>query len=121
MSDSLPGAAATRPAHARNQPSASVRIALGFYMLLVVYASCYPFGGWRDTGLQPWSWLTEPMPRYWTVFDLVVNVVGYIPLGALLVLALYPRVRGLRASLAASAVGVLLAVLLESLQHYTST
>ncbi len=102
----------------RHQASASVRIALVFYVLLVVYASCYPFSGWRDNGLLAWTYLFEPMPRYWTVFDLVVNVIGYVPLGALVVLALYPFLRGTLAVILACVIGILLAALLESLQSY---
>ena len=118
MSDSLIQASPVQTAHARPKSSSSARIALGFYALLIVYASCYPFSGWRDTGLLPWTWLSEPMPRYWTVFDLVVNVVGYVPLGALLVLSLHPTLRGARALLAAALAGILLAALLETLQSY---
>jgi VanZ family protein len=102
----------------RREASASVRIALVFYVLLVVYASCHPFSGWRDTGLTPWSWLFEPMPRYWTWFDLGVNVLGYVPLGALAVLALYPWLRGAKAVLLAAGAGMLLATLLECVQMY---
>lgn len=102
----------------RREASATVRVALGFYVLLVLYASCYPFSGWRDTGLSPLSWLSEGMPRYWTVFDLAVNVLGYVPLGALAVLSLYPLLRGTKAVLLAAGAGVLLALLLECLQMY---
>ncbi len=98
--------------------SASVRIALVFYSLLVVYASCYPFSGWHDNGLLPWSYLTESLPRYWTAFDVAVNIIGYIPLGLLSVLALYPRLRSLPAIVAASACGILLALTLESVQSF---
>ncbi len=98
--------------------SATVRIALFFYLLLVVYASCNPFSGWRDNGLPAWTYLFEPMPRYWTGFDFAVNVLGYIPLGALSVLALYPRLRGWPAMLLAGAAGILLATLLECVQNY---
>lgn len=98
--------------------SATVRIALFFYLLLIVYASCYPFSGWRDNGLPHWSYLAEAMPRYWTGFDLAVNMLGYVPLGALTVLALYPRLRGARAVLLAGAAGILLAAALEYVQTY---
>lgn len=106
--------------HATERPkaSATVRIALFFYVLLIVYASCHPFSGWRDNGLPPWSYLFESMPRYWTGFDLAVNVLGYIPLGALAVLALYPRLRGLSAMLLAGGAGIVLATLLECVQNY---
>lgn len=98
--------------------SPSVRIALAFYVLLVLYASAHPFSGWRDNGLPAWSWLFEPMPRYWTGFDLTVNVLGYVPLGLLGALALHPRLRGVKAVLLVATLGVLLATLLECLQTY---
>lgn len=102
----------------RNQASALARISLLFYGMLIVYASWYPLSGWRDNGLVPWAYLTEHMPRYWTWFDLYANVVGYIPLGVLMVLALYPRLRGLPALLLAVVGGTLLAALMEAVQTY---
>jgi VanZ family protein len=106
------------PQFAYRKASASVRIALIVYALLIIYSSGFPFSGWRDNGLLPWSYLVDPMPHYWTWFDLVVNVIGYVPLGGLSVLALYPRVRGVWAVLITSALGILLAVALEALQSY---
>lgn len=98
--------------------SASVRVALAFYAMLVVYASCFPFSGWHDNGLLPWTYLGERLPHYWTGFDLAVNVIGYVPLGALAVLAMYPLLRGAPAVIAASIAGVMLALLLEAVQSY---
>lgn len=54
---------------------------------LVLYASLYPFEGWAFRGQDPWAWLWEPWSRYWTGFDVVANLVGYMPLGLLLGLA----------------------------------
>ena len=51
------------------------------YTGLIVYASLYPFVGWRDQGMPPWLFLTAPWPKYWTGFDVVSNVLGYMPLG----------------------------------------
>ena len=56
---------------------------------LVVYGSLHPFSGWRDTGASPIAFLEGGWPRYWTVFDLVTNVVVYLPLGFFLVLAMH--------------------------------
>jgi hypothetical protein len=58
------------------------------YAGLVVYASLYPFEGWRDQGVSFHQFVTAPWPRYWTGFDVVSNVLGYMPLGFLLALAL---------------------------------
>ncbi len=98
--------------------SASIRVALAFYAMLVIYASCFPFSGWHDNGLLPWTYLGERLPHYWTGFDLAANVIGYVPLGALAVLAMYPHARGALAIGVASIAGILLAMLLESVQSY---
>ncbi len=67
-------------------------------MLLVAYASLYPLSGWRDVGLSPFAYLSAPWPRYATVFDIAVNVAGYLPFGFLAVMALHPRVGGVGAN-----------------------
>jgi len=53
------------------------------FTLLVLYASLYPFAGWRDSGLDPFAFLQAGWPRYVTRFDLAVNVLAYLPLGFL--------------------------------------
>jgi len=100
------------------EASTTARVGLFFYLVLVIYASCYPWAGWRSTGLAPWSYLFDGLPRYWTMFDLIANIVGYVPLGALIAFALYPRVAGTLAVLNTVVSGVLLAVLLECIQSY---
>lgn len=97
------------------------RAALLAYLLLIVYASWFPFSGWRSSGLSPLAFLTLGMPRWWTGFDVMVNVVGYMPLGVLLVLALYPAVRGLWAVGVAALVGVLVSGTMETVQNYLPT
>ena len=83
----------------------------GAYTLLIVYASLYPFSGWRNQEIPPWEFLFAGWPKYWTAFDLVANVVGYVPLGFLLALSFMRRgnVRYFAAhpNLAAIAVAVL--------------
>ncbi len=50
---------------------------------IIVYASLYPFSGWRVPGISTWAFLGLPWPKYWTTFDVVANLLGYLPLGAL--------------------------------------
>ena len=63
------------------------RSALGLlaavYAALVVYASLYPMARWQPTELSLLDLLWSPWPRYWTWGDVVVNVLGYVPLGLL--------------------------------------
>ena len=87
-------------------------------MLLVVYASLYPFEGWRGFGLSPFAYLTAPFARYVTVFDVAVNVAGYVPFGFLAIAALHPRLRGVPAFLVTVLAAVGLSLALEAVQSY---
>jgi VanZ family protein len=88
------------------------------YAGLVVYASLYPFADWRDQGIAPWEFLGAPLPRYWTGFDLAVNVAGYAPLGSLLALSALRTGRFRHAILAPVLAASLLALAMEMLQSY---
>ena len=107
---------ASAPAKPPGSPLA--RAALLAYLLLIVYASWYPFTGWRSTGLPPWNFLNLTPPRYWTGFDVAVNIIGYIPLGMLIVPSVYPRVRGVRVVLLTALLGVLVSGTMEAVQTY---
>lgn len=88
------------------------------WLALIVYASLYPFAGWRSQGVAPWAYLAAPWPRYWTGFDVWTNLLGYVPLGLLGALAM---ARSGRAHLAwwIGLLGpALLSLLLEALQSY---
>jgi len=66
----------------RHRSSASLLAWL--YAGLIVYASLYPFAQWRWPTTSPFAFLLLPWPRYWTEFDLVSNLLGYLPLGFLI-------------------------------------
>jgi len=70
----------------KNRSSAWILALL--FAVLVLYASLYPFSGWRSQGGLSWSWLLAPWPRYWTAFDVWANLLGYVPLGFLLATAM---------------------------------
>jgi VanZ family protein len=88
------------------------------YLGLIVYASLYPFTDWRDQGVAPWFFLTAPLPRYWTGFDVVSNVLGYMPLGFLLTLGSQRTGRQRGAITAAVLASLLLSMVMESLQSF---
>lgn len=111
-------AALLGPPLTRPRASPLARAALVAYAVLVIYSGLSPWSGWRDLGVSPWAFLEAPTPRYLTRFDLIVNVLGYLPLGVLGVLALHPRLRGAAAVLATTAAGGLLAGSIEALQTY---
>lgn len=94
------------------------RYGLLAYALLLIDATLYPWSGWRDRGIGAFAYLTAPWSRFDTGFDVVVNMLGYVPLGLLGGLALYPRLRGVRALLLVLASCVLLSAGLEAVQTY---
>lgn len=88
------------------------------YAALVIYASLHPFTGWRDLGLSPLAFLEGGWPRYWTGFDLAINVLAYLPLGFLVALALRRSLGNIGGALAALLLGALLSFLLEAAQNW---
>jgi VanZ family protein len=89
------------------------------YAALIVYASLYPFSGWRVPGSPPLAFLAMPWSRWWSGFDLIANLLGYLPLGLLVFGALVRS--GARAGVAVSAsvaAGTLLSLVMELLQNW---
>lgn len=83
-----------------------------------MYASLYPFTDWRDQGLSPFTFINAPLPRYWTGFDVGINLLGYAPLGFLLALAALRSGRASYAVSIAALVCALLSLSMETLQSY---
>ena len=60
-----------------------IRILFAVYALLIAYASLYPLAGWRDPGQSAFAFLAAGWPRHLLRFDILVNVLAYLPLGFL--------------------------------------
>ncbi|MEO8838617.1 MAG: VanZ family protein, partial [Herbaspirillum sp.] len=99
---------------AKANSSSFARVSLFCYLLLIIYASWYPFTGWQNRGLSPLDLLVAPLPHYWTLFDALTNVLAYLPFGMLVVFALYPKLRRWPAGLLAIFAGIALSALMES-------
>lgn len=89
----------------------------------IVLVSLSPLVDWQFIPTAPWAFLGGPWPRYWTGFDVLVNVLAYIPLGLLICQATADRLgnsawRGLVSFVVAIVFGIMLSVILESLQTY---
>ena len=90
------------------------------YAALIVYASLSPFTGWKQPlGLPLYGLGHMPWPHWWTGFDVVSNLLGYMPFGALLFGA---QVRSGRsagmAALTTVLAGAGLSMGMESLQNW---
>ncbi len=102
----------------RTQASPLARLAFACMAAVIVYASLYPFEGWTDTGIEPWAFVSAPWPRYQTDFDLITNVLAYVPLGLLGVFALHPKLRAHWAALVSTLLCAALSFSMEALQTY---
>lgn len=82
----------------------------------VVYGSLWPWQDWRDHGLAPWAFLSDPWPRYWTWFDVLSNIALYLPFGFLLA----ARTRGAAWLVvpACTLAGLVLSTCIEATQGY---
>lgn len=88
---------------------------------LIVYASLHPFTGWRlpgSPGATDWLELLRLPTPHSSRFDLVGNLLAYLPLGFLLaVAAMRDGFSPLLSVLRACAAGALLSWSMETLQH----
>ena len=88
------------------------------YATLIIYASLHPFSGWRDPGLSLFYFLESAWPRYWTLFDLITNILAYLPLGFLVALTFRRFPGRLTPALTSLLLGASLSFSLECLQTW---
>ena len=88
------------------------------YLALVIYTSLYPFSEWRAPAQEVRIFLTAPWPAYFTWTDLTINVLAYIPAGALLTLVFMPFWRGAAAATLATILATLLSLAIEVTQVF---
>jgi len=98
----------------------SVAPLLWIWIALIGYASLYPFSGWRIGPPSPTlHWLVLPWPRTSVRFDVVANLLGYLPFGALLYATLLRRGSSPGRALGMGTLcGALLSLAMEELQNF---
>ena len=101
----------------------SLSIAALLYAGSLVLITLSPLTDWQFIPEAPWGFLSQPWPRYWTGFDVLVNVLAYVPLGLLAGRAISYQLRGsawgpLQSFIIAVGLGLILSILLEGLQTY---
>lgn len=113
-----------REPHRLNWPLQAMPLARAIaivYTLLIFYGCLNPFNFDLNFGLDPFAWWYGPLPKYITSFDMTANVLGYIPLGFVLVFAVYPRWQGLAAVAIALIYSGLVSASIESAQTWLPT
>lgn len=102
----------------QEQPLPLPRLGALIFVLLMAYASLNPFDFQLETPVMFWAWMAAPLPKYITLFDVWVNILGYLPFGFLMVFALFPKVTKWNALLRTLVFGMIFSGILESLQTY---
>jgi VanZ family protein len=102
--------------YARSSPLA--RYLAVAYLALVAHASLYPFSGWRVPPESALAFVLADWPFYVTAADVILNVLGYFPLGLLVTLVLMHRMPSGLAAVAGIAAGVAVSFVLECLQAW---
>ena len=93
------------------------RGSLAVWVLLLAYASLYPFLPLRLASLEAVAGFLS-RPRYVTTFDVALNVIAYIPLGTLACLYFRQSSEALRPILKAAAFGAAFSFAMESFQLF---
>src|SRR5688572_19297748 len=88
------------------------------YTLIIVYASLQPFDGWRAPAAEVMGFFKAPWPRYLSSAEVMLNFVAYLPLGAMLYVALRAWWNSLAAILGAVVLSALLSLAMESAQMF---
>ena len=57
----------------------------------IVVATLYPLSDWKLHADSAWTFMLQGLPRYWTWFDLLSNLLAYLLLGLLLTLGWLKR------------------------------
>lgn len=94
-----------------------VHVFLILYAGLIAFGSLYPFSGFM--ALQDWAgeFITAPLPRFVTRNDITTNLFAYLPLGYALAIRFARPGHHLLVILAATTVGFLYSLCMESLQQ----
>ncbi len=91
------------------------------YLLLVVYASLYPFADWRVPNDEATRFLFAGWPSYIVASDVVLNILAYMPLGLLLTLLWMGRVPRWLAVVLSVIAAMSLSLSIEFAQAYLPT
>lgn len=96
----------------------SLMRALGLlFFAAVVFVTVYPLSGWTQSAASPFEFIRRGLPRWWTWFDVLSNLLAYVLLGLLLALGWLTRLSVVRTALT---VGVLCSALSFSLEGVQS-
>lgn len=104
-----------------SRPFYLAKLTLILYVCLVIYATLTPFNFVGSSSLTFWDWIFAPVPKYIPLFDVLSNVIGYMPFGFLMVFTIFPYIRKWQALIFTVLMGLVFSGILESLQTYIPT
>jgi len=104
--------------HRQHRTAALMRALSLLFVGVVAFVTLYPLTEWRLRTPGAFSFLAEGLPRWWTWFDVLSNVLAYLVLGLLLSLGWLGRLGTPAATLVGGLACVLLSLALETSQSF---
>jgi VanZ family protein len=98
--------------------TALVRALSLLFAAAVAFATLYPLVDWRPRGAGAFAFLFGGLPRYWTWFDVLSNMLAYGVLALLLSIAWFAGARPWVAFVVVTVAGSLLSLSLETAQSW---
>jgi VanZ family protein len=91
------------------------------YIALLICACLYPMSGWRGMGLPLFDYLIAPWPKYFEPGEIIINLIGYMPLGLVVVSALPRKWAWKRKVVVTVLLGTMLSFCMETIQNFLPT
>jgi VanZ family protein len=103
----------------RPRKATALMRALGLlFLVAVVVATLYPMSNWALRAQGPFDFLGRGLPRFWTWFDVLSNVLAYLVLGLLLALGWMVGLRIAATVLVVTLACGVMSLVLESMQSF---
>ncbi len=104
--------------HRPRRTTALMRALALLFLAALVFATLFPMSGWTAAPHGPLGFVLRGLPRWWTWFDVLGNLLAYVLLGLMLALAWFERVPTGRTVLLMGGACCLLSLTLEAAQSY---
>lgn len=104
--------------HRPRRTTALMRALALLFLAALVFATLFPLSGWTAAPEGPLAFLLRGLPRWWTWFDVLGNLLAYVLLGLMLSLAWFERLPTGRVMLLVGGACCVLSLTLEGVQSY---